>query len=96
MRVLKTKRYGLRYIETRYRALASSTYLIGASNHMAPSHLSIITMDAPPVPAPYFLWVVVNGEQEATAMLDDMGISDEDNLDRLDHTGFLVMKTASA
>jgi hypothetical protein len=42
--------------------------------------------------ARYFLWIALNGEEQAKSMLNRYHLSVEENLERLAHTGFLFNK----
>jgi hypothetical protein len=84
-RIISQRRYGLRYLERRYRALDSATFLIAVP---AAEH-KVMAIDLTPMP--YFLWIGVNGRREAEAKLAELKLSYAQNLDRLDRTGFLAM-----
>ena len=88
MRIVKCNRFGLRYLETRYRALDSLTFLVGLPKELSPQ-FRVVTANNKP--APYSLWVGVNGRDETDAMLAELGFSYEENLDHLDKTGFLTI-----
>lgn len=87
MRVIKDGRFGLRYLETHFRALDSRTFLIGLPKKYSPE-FEVTFIDNKP--APYSLWVGVNGRFEADRALAEIGFSYEENLDHLDQTGFLT------
>jgi hypothetical protein len=101
MRIIKNSSYTMRYIETRYRALDSRTYLIARPADQAPPNVVVCGLDHQPLP--YSLWVGVNGmDNEAHQMLYNthpnahgMRYQDlvEHNLDNLLRTGFMMMKS---
>jgi hypothetical protein len=89
MRIVSERRYGIRYLEHRYRTLDSATFLIAMPKQTAPAEYKVLSPDMRPMP--YYLLVCVNGRREADAKLADLKISYEANLDRLDQTGFLMV-----
>jgi hypothetical protein len=85
---------GLRYLEGRYRALASPTHLVAAPKSVAPPNTEPRSLRTGRL-TKYHLWVCVNGAREAEDMLMKFEIHDAtENLNRLDDTGMLVLKQA--
>lgn len=84
----------LRYLEGRYRALASQTYLLAAPKRIAPPNAEPRSIRTGKL-TNYHLWICVNGAREAENMMMQFNISDaEDNLNRLGETGMLFVKKA--
>jgi hypothetical protein len=84
----------LRYLEGRYRALSSQTYLLGAPRNMAPPNTEARSIRTGKR-TNYYLRICVNGVREADQMMMQFNITDaEDNLARLTDTGILIMKRA--
>lgn len=81
--------YGLRYLEGRYRALSSDTFLVGMPSKEAPKNVEIRFKKKK---VPYWLWVGVNGRREADSQLSRLGFTYEENLRHLDKTGFMNVK----
>lgn len=78
-----------RYLEGRYRFLHSDTYLLAPSSDQLPDHLKSFSVPSSK-PAAYWIWICVNGEREAVQAMQRYQISDsEENLTRLETTGFL-------
>lgn len=89
MRIVGQRRYGLRYLEHRYRTLQSATFLIAIPQRTAPAGLRVLSIEQAEMP--YFLWINLNGQREADAKFTELRISYEENLARLDQTGFLMV-----
>lgn len=83
----------LRYLEGRLRALHSSSYLLAVPARFAPANVVPRMLDTDR-PAKYFLWISVNGEQEAEVHAEQFGIDREQNLDWLEETGVLMIGDA--
>lgn len=91
MRIIRLNpQFGLRYLEVRYRALDSATYLIAIPKHLAPSYISVLSVDGKEMP--YFLWTGMNGRREADAKLVGLKTTYAENLERLSETGFLMVQ----
>jgi hypothetical protein len=90
MHVIKGKKYGLRFLENRYRILKSPTFLIGRPRETAPPDMKVLYPDQRGE-ASYFLWVCVNGQHEADETLAQLGYTQEENAQHLDETGFLMV-----
>lgn len=89
LRIIDVTPYGLRYLEGRYRALQSDTFLIGMPGKDAPANVEIRLKNRK---MPYWIWVGINGRPEANAQLSRLGITYAENLDRLGKTGFMNLK----
>jgi len=78
-------------IEKRLRKLNSDTYLIATNKGQLKGQTSVDVMDLKKK-RPYWLWISVNGKEEADQTLKEFGISSyEENLERLKSTGILIM-----
>lgn len=80
------------FIENRLRKMGSQTHLIGAPISQAPAGLASRSLYG--IPAgnlEFYLWIGVNGPDEASRQLKAFGIeSAEKNLQNLRRTGFLI------
>ena len=80
----------LAIIETILRALDTPVYLIAAPKEKIPSGLISMNFSTKSE-ATYWLWISVNGLDEATKTMKEFGITSfEENLNMLRDAGFLV------
>lgn len=79
-------------LERRYRALGDQvrTWLLAAPMHLLPGDCVSKTLDG--VPQPYWVWICVNGGEEAVAQMAEFDIPPEDNIKRLEKCGFTMLK----
>lgn len=78
-------------IEQFLRQTGSTTYLISRKISQMPDFESTLPID-PVVLYPYFLWVEVNGADEAEKILQLENLTSENNTLLLPQTGLLVVK----
>lgn len=83
----------LEFLEGRLRAIGSRTFLVAVAARLAPGGtVPKSVWAASPQVQDYFLWVAVNGAEEAAQRRREFGLSSvEDNADKLKRTGMLVI-----
>lgn len=79
------------YIETRYRALASNTFLLASPISDLPDHLTAIDIRTKK-PTKYCIWIGLNGLVERNQFMRRLAIDYETNLERLKETGILARR----
>lgn len=78
-------------IEAHFRSKGSDTYFIGLDAKEMPEFESQLPHSGDKE-YPYYLWIEVNGAEEAKKVLEMHGLSEEENRGRLGETGMLVPK----
>ena len=81
------------YFERWFRAKGIRIYLVANSTCLGPAYQTKYPPGLQTLkngPALYYLWLGLNGKTEADNLKRQLGISEEENLERLKHTGFLV------
>lgn len=80
---------GLDYLESRLRKLNNMVYLLARSDVpeelISRDPLTKEQMD-------YWLWICVNGSNEALLRMVEFNLTQEDNLEKLKRTGFLFVQ----
>jgi len=90
--IMKEQDISLTDFEKIYRDRGSDTYLLAAPKEMLPPNQSAVNLETLEE-KPYWLWICVNGEEEAKATMAKFKIKGyKDNIDMLSKTGFILQK----
>jgi hypothetical protein len=80
-------------IESLLRGKDCYSYLLGLPANTLPKYQKAVNFLSPTHEVmPYFLWICVNGKEEAIKTLSEFGITEEQNLVNLKQTGFICQE----
>jgi hypothetical protein len=91
--IMQNPQYNLQWYESKFRELNTDIFLIAAPQEKNPNK-NVIPYDFHnKKEMPFWIWIVVNGIDEAVKNLENFGYTSySDNYNNLEHTGFLMAK----